>query len=76
MDIKPEPTADWQLMSAMMNEFESETRTGPGITLEPEPQCESDQVCEQAPPYIAMGLSVDIEGSEEKPAHNPAAEGE
>ncbi|ROL32976.1 hypothetical protein DPX16_5871 [Anabarilius grahami] len=39
-------------------------------------QCESDQVCEPAPPCIAVGYLVKFEGVEEDPAYNPDAEGE
>lgn len=60
----------------MINEPEPETKTEPTIAPESEPQCESDQVCEPAPPSIAVGVLVKYEGIEEHPDHNPTTEGE
>lgn len=70
--MKPEPTADMELMPATMNGPEPTIRTEPTIALGPMPHCESDQVCEPASTCVIM----ELEGMEENPAHYPMAESE
>ncbi|KAL0161864.1 hypothetical protein M9458_041260, partial [Cirrhinus mrigala] len=68
-EIQPEPTADEELTLAVMREPEPERTQSV-----PEPQKESSQVCEPAPPCIALGSLVENEGMEKDPSHYPTAE--
>lgn len=61
-DMKPEPTADGGLDSAMIHKPEPEIRTEPTIALEPEPHEMSDQLREPATSCDAVGVLVEYEG--------------
>lgn len=50
-----------------MDEPEPEKKTERVITPESVPQIESDQVCEQATPFVIEGAFVELEGWEESP---------